>query len=190
MIAGVLAICQLRTHAVKEVSDQHFVRTRPSRSTSAVVNSTKQLAKRLAKQPGSSRHSDLRTNYKQFGLKTITSQIENQPANHARSTNVHRATHAENYAHCVNCETNCFETSNANLLRDSFELLAQQRIRWHSNQLHHIVSSQSSTFQISAAFCSTMKHPVCIRPIVDLIHLQTRSSRFQTQRDSVSFKKT
>ena len=91
--------------------------------------------------PAQARHSDLRTDYKQFGLKAITNQIENQPANHARSTNVHRATHAENYAHCVNCDTNCFDTSNANLLRDSFDLLAQQRIRWHSNQLHHIVSS-------------------------------------------------
>ena len=63
------------------------VRTRPSRSTSDVVNS-------LPSSPAQARHSDLRTNYKQFRLKTITSQIENQPANHARSTNVHRATHA------------------------------------------------------------------------------------------------
>ncbi len=29
-----------------------------------------------------------------------------------------------------------------------------QIIRWHSTQLRHIVSSQSSTLQISAAFCS------------------------------------
>ena len=35
-----------------------------------------------------------RKNYKQFGLKAITNHIENQPANHARSTNVHRATRA------------------------------------------------------------------------------------------------
>ena len=100
------------------------------------------------------RNSDLRTKYKQFGLKAMTSQIENQPADHARSTiNVHYATHAENYAHCVNCGTNCFETSNANLLRDSFNLLAQQRIR--SSGLHRsiaciqpscITSSRSSTF--------------------------------------------
>ena len=64
------------------------------------------------------------------GLKAITSQIEKQPAHHARSTtNVHRATCVESYAHCVNCDMNCFKTSNANLLRDSFNLLAQQRIR-------------------------------------------------------------
>ena len=31
--------------------------------------------------------------------------------------------------HTVNCDTNCFKTSDANLLRDSFNLLAQQRIR-------------------------------------------------------------
>ena len=94
------------------------------------------------------------TNYKQFGLKAITNQIENQPANHARSTtNVHRATHADNYAHCVNCDTNCFKTSNANLLRDSFNVLAQQRIP--SSCLHrtiagvqpsYITSPHSSTF--------------------------------------------
>ena len=85
---------------------------------------------------------------KQFQVK-----LKKQPANHARSTNVHRATHAENYAHCVNCDTNCFETSNANLLRDPFDLLAQQRIR--SSGLHRtnagvqpscITSSRPSTF--------------------------------------------
>ena len=90
---GVLALCQLRTHAVKEVSDQHFetVRTRP---TSAVVTPPKSLPNGSPSSPAQARHSDLRTNYKQFGLKAITSQIENQLANHARSTNVHRATHA------------------------------------------------------------------------------------------------
>ena len=40
-------------------------------------------------------YTDLGTNSKQFGLKTITRQIENQPTNHARSTNVHCAAHAE-----------------------------------------------------------------------------------------------
>ena len=111
--------------------------------------------KQLAKQPGPSPTcSDLRTNNKQFGLKAITSQIEKQTANHARSTtNVHRATHAANCAHCVNCDTNCFETSNTNLITDSFNLLAQQRIR--SSGLHRtiagvesscITSSRSSTF--------------------------------------------
>ena len=93
------------------MSVQHFqtVRTRPSRSTSAVAARPK---------------PDM------FGLKAITSQIEKQPAHHARSTtNVHRAAHVESYAHCVNCDTNCFKTSNAKLLRDSFNLLTQQRIR-------------------------------------------------------------
>ena len=54
--------------------------------------------------PKSDMFADLRTNQKKNGLKAITSQIEKQPAHHARSnTNVHLATHAENYAHCVNC---------------------------------------------------------------------------------------
>ena len=156
------------------MSDQHFetVRTRPSRSTSAVATPPSSSPSSLA-QAG---HSDLRTNYKQFGLKAITSQIENQPANHPRSTNVHRATHAESYALCVNYDTNCVETSNANLLRDSFNLLAQQRIR--SSGLHRTIAGiqlaasrrhDPRRFQISAAFCSTMKYQVCIRPIVDSI---------------------
>ena len=77
---GVLAICQLHKKCL--INTLKTVRTRPSRSTSAVVNS-------LPSSPAQARHSDLRTNYKQFRL-----QIENQPANHARSTNVHRARHA------------------------------------------------------------------------------------------------
>ena len=93
--------------------------------------------------------SDLRTNNKQFRLTAITSQIGRT----ACASYVRRATHAENYAHCVNCDTNCFETSNANLPRDSFNLLAQQRIR--SSGIHRtiagvqpscITSSRSSTF--------------------------------------------
>ena len=60
----------------------------------------------------------------------MTNKTGKQPAYHARSTtNVHRASRAENHAHCVNCDTNCFKTSDANLLRDSFNLLAQRRIR-------------------------------------------------------------
>ena len=156
-----------RTLALKEVSVQHFqtIRTCPSRSTSAVAKPDPC--------PTCSRIS--RTNQKTCGLKAITSQVEKQPAHHARSTtNVHRATHAENYAHCVNCDTNCFKTSGANLLRDSFNLLAQQRnaLKWShrtvagvSSQLHHVVTILDvSRF---AAFCSTSQHPVCIRPIVD-----------------------
>ena len=150
---GVLALCQLRTHAVKDVSDQHLqtVRTRLSRSTSAVATPPSSSSNGSPSSPAQARHSDLRTNYKQFGLKAISSQIENQP-NHARSTNIHRATHAENYGH-LNCDTNCFETSNANLPRDSFNLLALQRIR--SSGLHRTIagvqpscftSSRSSTF--------------------------------------------
>ena len=57
----------------------------------AVVNS---LPNGLPTSLAQACYSDLRANYKQFGLKAITIQIENQPANHARSTNVHRATHA------------------------------------------------------------------------------------------------
>ena len=49
------------------------VRTHPSRSTSAVVHS---LPNGLPSSPAQARHSDLCTNYKQFGLKAITSQIE------------------------------------------------------------------------------------------------------------------
>ena len=137
------------------MSNQHFqtVRTRLSRSTSALVTPPSSSPNGSPSSPAQARHSDLRTNYKQFGLKQITSQIENQPANHARTANVHRATHAENYTHCVKCDSNCFATSNANLLRDSFNLLAQQRIR--SSGLHRtiagiqpsgITSSRSSTF--------------------------------------------
>ena len=37
--------------------------------------------------------------------------------------------YAENYAHCVNCDAKCFKTSDANLLRDAFNLRAQRRIR-------------------------------------------------------------
>ena len=70
-----------------------------------------------------------------------------QLAHHARSTtNLHRATRAENYAHCVNCDTGvCSETLS--------DLLAQQRI--HSSGLTElllafhpscITSSRSSTF--------------------------------------------
>ena len=49
---GVLALCQLHRKCL--INTLKTVRTRPSRSTSAVVNTTTQLAKRLAKQPGSS----------------------------------------------------------------------------------------------------------------------------------------
>ena len=156
--------------------------------------------KELAKQPGSSPTcSDHGTNNIQFGLKAITSQIEKQPANHARSTtNVHRATHAENRAHC--------KTSNANLLRDSFNLLAQQRIR--SSGLHStiagvqpscITSSRSSTFpdslrsaplfSIQFAFdqSSTRFQISETRFQTHSLRFQTRSPSFQTQRDSASF---
>ena len=133
---GVLALCQLCTHAVKEVSEQHFetVRTHPSRSTSAVVTPPSSSPNGSPSSPAQARHSDLRTNYKQFGVKAITSQIKNQPANLARSTNVHRATHAENYAHCVNCDTNCFKTS-----KNSFKW-SPLNYCWHSTQLHHVVT--------------------------------------------------
>ena len=67
----------------QEVSDQHFENSSYSPFEIHIC-----CGKQLAKQPGSS------TNYKQFGLKAVTSQIENQPANHARSTNVHRGAHA------------------------------------------------------------------------------------------------
>ena len=49
----------------------------------------------LPSSPAQVRHSHLRTNYKQFWLKANTVQIESQPANHARSSEVHHATHAE-----------------------------------------------------------------------------------------------
>ena len=78
-------------------------------------------------------------------------------------------------------------------------------ISWHNKEFVQVISTELLlsfnpaasrrlvtilvVFQISAAFCSTMKHPVCIRPIVDALHFQTRSSRFQTQLDSVSFGK-
>ena len=73
----------------------------------------------------------------------------------ACSTNVHRATMQS---------LKKFETSS-------------QRIRWHTTQLRHVDSSQSSTFQNSPALRSIKKHPVCIRRIVDLFHLQDRSSQ-------------
>ena len=49
---GVLALCQLHRKCL--INTLKTVRTRLSRSTSAVVHTTKQLAKQLAKQPGSS----------------------------------------------------------------------------------------------------------------------------------------
>ena len=84
----------------QEVSDQHFEKQfalalrDPHLLWYTPPNS---LPNGLPSSWAQARHSDLCTNYKQFGLKTITSQIENQLANHARSTNVHRATdaHAE-----------------------------------------------------------------------------------------------
>ena len=122
--------------------------------------------KKLAKQPGSSPTcSDLRTNNKQLGLKTITNQIENQPANHARSTtNVHRATHAENYANGVKCDTDvCSETHS--------DLLAQQRS--HSSGLccWRFIPAASRRhdprrFQI---LCVVLHYTLssCNRPIID-----------------------
>ena len=113
--------------------------------------------KQLAKQPGPSPTcSDLSHELQTiWTVSNCMSNLKKQPANHARSTtNVHRATLAENYAHGVRIVTQIVsETSNANLLRDSFNLLAQQRIR--SSGLHRtiagvqpscITSSRSSTF--------------------------------------------
>ena len=111
-----------RALALEEVSVQHFqtVRTRPSRSTSAVAARPKPDI--FADLPHEPKTIWTESNYK--------SNRKKQPAHHARSTtNVHRARHAESCAHCVNCDTNCFKTSNANLLRDSFNPLAQQRMR-------------------------------------------------------------
>ena len=81
----------------QEVSDQHFEKQfvlalrDPHLLWYTPPNS---LPNGLPSSRAQARHSDLCTNYKQFGLKTITSQIENQLANHARSNNVRRATRA------------------------------------------------------------------------------------------------
>ena len=179
-----------RTLALQEMSVQLFqtVRTRPSRSTSAVAAQAQARHVRISAQ-------------KTIGLKAFTSQIEKkQPAHHARSTtNVHRATHAENYAHCLNCDTNCFEISNANFLRDSFNLLAQQRIR--SSGLYRtvavvqprcITSSRSSTFPDSLRSAPLFSIQFAfdqssIRFQISPTRFQTHSPRFQTHRDSASF---
>ena len=174
-----------RTLALKEVTVQQFqtIRSCPSRSTSAVA--------KPGPCPTFSRIS--RTNQKTYGLREITSQIEKQPAHHARSTtNVHRFTHAENYAHCVSCDTNCFKTSGANLLKDSLNLLAQQRIR--SNGLTElllafhpscITSSRSSTFPDSLR--SAQLYSIQFAFDQSSTRFQISPTRFQTRRDSASF---
>ena len=70
---GVLALCQLRTHALKEVSDQHIqtVRTRLSRSASAVETPPSSSPFN----PAQARHFRI-SDYKLFGLKAITRKIE------------------------------------------------------------------------------------------------------------------
>ena len=94
---------------------------------------------------------------------------------------VHRATYAESYAHCVNWDTNCFKTSDANLFRDSFNLMAQQRIR--SSGLTELLLAFNPTasrrhvprrFQIHCVLL-TKQYPVCIRPIVDSLPDLTHS---------------
>ena len=143
---GVLALCQLSAL---------------SHSRKCRFNTFKQFVlvlrdPHLLWQPGPSPTCSRisRTNQKQFELKAIASQIEKQPAHHARSTtNVHRATHAESNAHCVNCEANCFKTSDANLLRDSFNLsgTTKNSLKWSHRTIAGVqpscfTSSRSSTF--------------------------------------------
>ena len=130
---------------------------------------------------------------KTFGLKAIANPIENQPAHHARSTtNVHRATHAESYAHCVNCDTKCVKTSNENLLIDSFRSsgTTKNSLKWShrtiagvSSQLHHVVTILDVSRFV--AFCPTIQYPVAVDQ--SSIHFQISPTRFQTRCDSTSF---
>ena len=89
---GVLALCHLRTHAVKEVSDRHFENSSYSPFEIHIC-----CGKQLAKQPGSSP-----TFGSSYELQTIWTE-SNYKSNrkptckkkNARSTNVHRATTQE-----------------------------------------------------------------------------------------------
>ena len=121
----------------QEVSDQHFEKqfVLALRDPHLLWYS---LPNGLPSSPAQALLSDHCTNHKQFGLKAITSQIEtNLQIMHAQPTYI--VLHVHMLKLCTLCEL--FETS-------------KQRIRWHSTQLRHIVSSQTSTLQISAAFCS------------------------------------
>ena len=158
-----------RTLALWEVSVQHFqtVRTRPSRSTSAV-----------AAWPKPDMFADL-PHELQVKLKN-------------NMFIMHRATHAESYAHCVNCDTNCFKTSDVNLLRDSFNLLAQQRIRSSgitepSLAFHPscITSSRSSTFADSLR--SAPLYSIQFAFDQSSTRFQISPTRSQTRRHSASF---
>ena len=105
---------------------------------------------------------------------------------------MHRATHAGSYAHCVKCDTNCFKTSDVNLLRDSFNLLAQQRIR--SSGLTElllpfrpscITSSRSSTFPDSLR--SAPLYSIQFAFDQSSTRFQISPTRSQTRRHSASF---
>ena len=166
---GVLALCQLS--APQPLSRKCLmdtlktVRTRPSRSTSAVATPPSSSPNGSPNSRAQARHSIFVRTTNTCGLKAITSQIEKQPAHHARST-----------TNCDIVTTNCFE--NCATLREFAQRHHVGWISWHNkefvrkwsppNNCWRFVPAASRRhdprrFQISAAFCSTMKHPVCIR---------------------------
>ena len=137
---------------------------------------------------------------KTFGLKAVFSQIEKQPARHARSTtNVIRAAHAESCAHCVKCDANCFKTSKCEFAQRLVQSsgTTKNSLKWSHRTIAGVqpscfTSSRSSTFpdslrsaplySIQFAFDQSSTRfqisPTCFR-----IH----SPRFQTRRDCASF---
>ena len=60
-------------------------------------------------------------------------------------------------------------------LCELFETL-KQIIRWHSTQLRCRLVTVIDASNFSCVLL-IVEHPVCIRPIVDLLHLQARSSQ-------------
>ena len=175
---GVLALCQLSAL---------------SHSGKCRFNTFKQFVIALRgphllwRSPAQARHVRISARTKTFGLKAIASQIEKQLAHHARlTTNLHRATRAENFANCWNCDTNVCSESRS-------DLLAQQRI--YSSGLTEVLlafhpscitSSCSSTFPDSlrsAPLYSIQLQSTTRR----LTRFQISPTRFQIRRDSVAF---
>ena len=68
----------------------------------------------------------------------------------------------------------CSETQSISWHNKEFAQVVSQNCRWRSTQLLHVVTPLDvSRF---TAFCSTIQHPVCIRPIVDSLPDFTNSS--------------
>ena len=127
-------------------------------------------------------------------FKTVrTHPLQAQGLTHARlTTNLHRATHTENCANCVNCGTNVSRLRVRICSETRLDLLAQQRFR--SGGLtelllafHPSCMTSSRFVDVSrfVAFCSTIQYPVAIDQ--SSTRFQISLTRFQIRRDSVSF---